>query len=209
MKNYYEILEVNEHASIEIIEKAYRVLIKKYHPDLYIGEKKQYAERKTRDINEAYRILSDQFLKEQYDAELKREQVEEYVKKRTTEQEYINRNTYEIKHKKNIGVNQDNINRISKDRANKQTTNESNKEKNSGYKVGTFGGTVALVKEIFKNKPKKISLKDIKKIDMYAAGLTVIIIIILGIILWFIPFTNGWIRELIFENPLFSWMFNK
>ena len=35
MKNYYEILEVNEHASKEIIEKAYRTLVKRYHPDLY------------------------------------------------------------------------------------------------------------------------------------------------------------------------------
>ena len=34
MKNYYEILQVNENASIEIIEKAYKVLAKKYHPDL-------------------------------------------------------------------------------------------------------------------------------------------------------------------------------
>ena len=30
----YEILEVSEKASKEIIEKAYRVLAKKYHPDL-------------------------------------------------------------------------------------------------------------------------------------------------------------------------------
>ena len=30
----YEILEVSENASTEIIEKAYKVLAKKYHPDL-------------------------------------------------------------------------------------------------------------------------------------------------------------------------------
>ncbi|MBO6244107.1 MAG: DnaJ domain-containing protein, partial [Clostridia bacterium] len=34
MKNYYEILEINENASQEIIEKVYKVLVKKYHPDL-------------------------------------------------------------------------------------------------------------------------------------------------------------------------------
>ena len=34
MKNYYEILEVNENASKEVIDKAYKVLAKKYHPDL-------------------------------------------------------------------------------------------------------------------------------------------------------------------------------
>ena len=45
MKNYYEILEVNEKASDEIIEKAYKVLVKRYHPDLNASNK-QYAERK-------------------------------------------------------------------------------------------------------------------------------------------------------------------
>ena len=34
MKNYYEILEINENASQEVIEKVYKVLVKKYHPDL-------------------------------------------------------------------------------------------------------------------------------------------------------------------------------
>ena len=64
MKKYYEILEVNPNASIEIIEKAYKVLARKYHPDLYEGEEKIYAEKKMRDINEAYKILSDEFLRE-------------------------------------------------------------------------------------------------------------------------------------------------
>lgn len=197
MKNYYEILEVNEHASLEVIEKAYKVLIKKYHPDLYVGEKKQYAEKRTRDINEAYRILSDEFLKEQYDAELKREQVEEYVKEQETMQERINRNSQSVRRQRTQTQSRQQREQIKQNNPKEQT-----------HQVGTFGGAVALVKEIFKNKPKKINLKDITKTDMYAAGLTVVIIIILGIILWFIPFTNGWIRELIFENPLFSWMFN-
>ncbi len=197
MKNYYEILEVNEHASIEVIEKAYRVLIKKYHPDLYVGEKKQYAEKRTRDINEAYRILSDEFLKEQYDAELKREQVEEYVKEQESMQERINRNNQNMRRQ-----------RAQTSPRQQREQIKQNNQKEQTHQIGTFGGAVALVKEIFKNKPKKISFKDLTKIDMYAILLTIAILIILGIILWFIPFTNGWMRELIFENPLFSWMFN-
>ena len=34
MSNLYEILEVSEKASKEVIDKAYHVLAKKYHPDL-------------------------------------------------------------------------------------------------------------------------------------------------------------------------------
>ena len=33
-KNYYEILEINKNATKEIMDKAYKTLIKKYHPDL-------------------------------------------------------------------------------------------------------------------------------------------------------------------------------
>lgn len=41
MKNItlYEVLEVSENASKEIIEKAYKVLAKKYHPDLQEARK--------------------------------------------------------------------------------------------------------------------------------------------------------------------------
>ena len=41
MKDYYGILEVNEKASQEIIEKAYKTLVKKYHPDLYSSVEKR------------------------------------------------------------------------------------------------------------------------------------------------------------------------
>ena len=81
MKKYYEILEVNPKASIEVIEKAYKVLVKKYHPDAYEGEGKIYAEQRLRDINEAYKILSDEFLREQYDAELQKETTFNYIYK--------------------------------------------------------------------------------------------------------------------------------
>ena len=58
-KNYYDILEVNKNASPEIIEKAYKVLVKKYHPDLQEPDKKAFFEQKLKDINEAYDTLSN------------------------------------------------------------------------------------------------------------------------------------------------------
>jgi len=67
MKNLYDILQVSENASDEIIEKAYRTLAKKYHPDLQPNEKKQTAEAMMKTINEAYEILSNPKKKEEYD----------------------------------------------------------------------------------------------------------------------------------------------
>jgi DnaJ-class molecular chaperone len=53
----YEVLGVNRTASQDEIQKAYRKLAKKHHPDLNPGNKK--AEEKFKDIGTAYDILGD------------------------------------------------------------------------------------------------------------------------------------------------------
>ena len=71
-KNYYKILEIDKNASQEIIEKAYKVLVKKYHPDLQTSpEMKLKCETKIKEINEAYETLSDASKKEIYDNTLR------------------------------------------------------------------------------------------------------------------------------------------
>ena len=175
MKNYYEILEVNPKASKEVMEKAYKVLVKKYHPDLYEGQERIYAEQKLRDINEAYKILTDDFLREQYNLELEKEM------------------QYNIDYgQRENEVEQDNVYKRQK-RAKKSEEQESTSRP---HKVGTFMSLVDLSKTIFKNVPKN-GIKNIKREDLIAAGLTVLIIIVLGVILWFIPATNGFIRSII------------
>ena len=66
-KNYYDLLQVNKNASPEIIEKAYKVLAKKYHPDLQPETKKKEAENILKEINEAYEILSNPERRKAYD----------------------------------------------------------------------------------------------------------------------------------------------
>lgn len=56
--DYYEILGVNRDASDADIKSAFRKLAKQYHPDLHPNDKE--AEKKFKDINEAYEVLSDE-----------------------------------------------------------------------------------------------------------------------------------------------------
>lgn len=81
MKTLYEVLEVSENASKEIIEKAYKVLAKKYHPDLQTEGDKQEAEKKMKQINEAYEVLSDDTKRKDYDLKLTEERKQEEVQK--------------------------------------------------------------------------------------------------------------------------------
>ncbi len=70
MKNYYELLEVDIHASKEVIEKAFKVLAKKYHPDMQTDDKKVWAEEQFKLLNEAYEVLSDDMRREEYTKKL-------------------------------------------------------------------------------------------------------------------------------------------
>lgn len=66
-KNYYKLLELpqNIKSSQPEIKIAYRTQAKKYHPDVNIQNKA--AEERFKDINEAYKILSDPIQKRKYD----------------------------------------------------------------------------------------------------------------------------------------------
>jgi curved DNA-binding protein CbpA len=66
---HYETLGVSEKATQEEIKSAYKDLIKKYHPDIYQGDK-IFAEKKTKEINVAYDVLSNPETRKNYDEEL-------------------------------------------------------------------------------------------------------------------------------------------
>ncbi len=65
-KDYYKILGLQSNrVSMAEIKAAYREQAKKYHPDVNISNKRN--EERFKDINEAYRVLSDNISKRKYD----------------------------------------------------------------------------------------------------------------------------------------------
>ncbi len=107
MANYYEILEVSEKASKEVIEKAYRVLAKKYHPDGKPQEEKAKAEQRMKQINEAYDVLSNEEKRSKYDSDLQWQKQQEEDRKRQEEQRKM-QETYEQMLQEERAINKQN-----------------------------------------------------------------------------------------------------
>ena len=63
LPNYYDVLGVEQSASPEQIKEQFRLLAKEWHPD----RRKDSSEEKMAEINQAYEVLSNQKLREEYD----------------------------------------------------------------------------------------------------------------------------------------------
>jgi curved DNA-binding protein CbpA len=76
MKNLYQILGVLDTAEDIVIRAAYKALAQRYHPDKWQGNAEEATVR-MRDINDAYRILSDPIEKAKYDKTLDKKEYQE------------------------------------------------------------------------------------------------------------------------------------
>mgnify|MGYP005763290789 CR=1 FL=1 len=187
MKNYYEILEVNPKASFEIIEKAYHTLVKKYHPDMQENEiEKMRSEQILKDLNEAYYVLSNVSLREQYDKELYEQNIRQQTRQNKIEQQ-VN----------NVQEQEPFLNSFKNSKKKKQKEVKNNNQ-NNNYEVGTLSGIIAIIERLFQDRPDISKIKKAKKKDILIFLLAVLIVLVFCVILWFIPFTNTFIRQILF-----------
>lgn len=77
--DYYNSLEISSEASEEEIKASYRRLSKKYHPDVNPGNAE--AERRFKEISEAYAVLGDTEKRKTYDQKLQSGKTEDIKKK--------------------------------------------------------------------------------------------------------------------------------
>src|SRR5260370_29547231 len=63
-KDYYEVLGVTRGADADAMQRAYRKLARKYHPDV---SKEKNAESKFKELQEAYEVLRDPDKRAAYD----------------------------------------------------------------------------------------------------------------------------------------------
>ena len=72
MTSHYETLGIPKEASAERIKRSYRKLVKLYHPDQFPSRSMEQAEaeKRMREINAAYSVLSKPLSRTSYDGEL-------------------------------------------------------------------------------------------------------------------------------------------
>ncbi len=184
-KNYYEILEVDKHASQDIIKKAYNTLAKKYHPDLQPEEQKEKAQKQLQLINEAYEVLSKPEKREEYNKTLQ---------KSTISQETYNSIFEENKKLKNIIYELENEiynnnsfynNNIDLNNSNSDN-NYYNEEDSQINNYNSYNYSKSKIKYFLKNQLKNL--------------IAILGTIFVLYILWHIPF----IKKIIEENYVFN-----
>lgn len=77
MLNYYDVLNVAQGASQEVIRAAYRALSQKYHPDRNPHDPQ--AHQRMTEINEAYAVLSDPEKRHHHDVWIARQALQAHV----------------------------------------------------------------------------------------------------------------------------------
>ena len=68
--DHYRRLQVTRDADPAVIERAYKALSQKHHPDLSPASQRAVATRRMQELNEAYRVLRSPDLRRSYDASL-------------------------------------------------------------------------------------------------------------------------------------------
>ena len=199
-QNYYEILEVNKNASPEIIEKAYKTLVKKYHPDLQQDENKNKYEEKIKKINEAYDILSDSEKRKKYDLNLKNTEI--------SINDYNSLYQENINLKNNLNILKEKLNYLNNIQNNyeKNNLNYNNLENNKNYSENNnINYNDINYTNYFSNF--FVNIKNKLK-DLFAFFITILIIIFIFFILWHIPFTKNYLIKLYNENSILQFFIN-
>lgn len=199
-KNYYEILQISPNASPEIIEKAYKTLAKKYHPDMQQNVNKQVAENLMKELNEAYETLSNPQKKEIYDQSLKKHEIsEEQFQNLYNENKNLKKELNNLKNKNNININ-NNINNNSnfQNNLNYQNTNTQQNVQNLNNYYSSY--IKNLKKRGYKIKYKKTFRQHLESF------ISVIITIIIIFIIFQIPFIKNFFINLYNENNAFKFI---
>lgn len=206
-KNYYEILEVSQNASSEVIEKAYKTLAKKYHPDLQPDEaSKKESENKMKEINEAYEVLSDENKRKTYNLELEEEKRAQ-IEKTQNSTSQNNSSNFSSSNKPNQSANsayynaQSNANNISAEQ--ERLRQEAIRQQQLEYELQMQQARQKAYYDAYiqdlKNRGYKIRYKKTFK-DYVKSGIALLLTIFVLFLIVQIPFVKQFFVNMYYEN---------
>lgn len=213
MSNLYEILEVSEKASDEIIEKAYKTLAKKYHPDLQQNEgAKVNAGNKMKEINVAYETLIDPAKRARYDEELQRNRQQEMQKQSVQSQNNFHKNPSEIYQNQSTVKNNESYKEGQAGQPNKienwrdllrYLTNPERRKLKKKIEKNARKEYEAMYRQYYRNMGYRVK-RRITFRGVMSVILVIVIMISIGFVLWKIPKTHNYFVNLYQENFIFK-----
>lgn len=215
-ENYYDILQVNKNASPEIIEKAYKTLVKMYHPDLQEGTMRQEYEEKLKEINEAFEVLSNEEKRRQYDLAIKQEEIKNKQSMYNNQniQENPQYNNQDISGNNNINNNTETTKDIYEEDKTEDVTrytskiaNQISHAVNNAYNKAYNDAYNDAYIQSLRDRGYRIRYKKTLK-DHIKDFITLIAVIIILVVLWHIPFIKNYFIKLYNENDVLQFIIN-
>ncbi len=201
-KNYYDILQVNQNASPEIIEKAYKILAKKYHPDLQEEKNRKQAEEILKEINEAYEVLSNPEKKKEYNLFLENQkQQNESLNSKVERTDSSIRNNPS----NSTSVSKEELLLKQQELLRQQKLQQLQREKELAYQEQLQQARQKAYYDAYiqdlKNRGYKIRYKKTFK-DYIRILVTIIVVAAVLYVLWQLPFVQNYFMNLFQQNEL-------
>lgn len=209
-KTYYDILEVSRYATDEVISRAHKVLVKRYHPDLQQdAEARKKAAEEMVKVNEAYSILSDKDKKAKYDKKLELEEQRRNMQNASSNNS-INRNTRSnnsnASRNVSANINQGMVNMQNMQNfQNPQTAEEIERQRRL---IEMQGNAIREnMRQQYYNQLRSMGYTIKEPFSWKKAkrtALLIIVIVIINFIIFNIPFLANMMSELEFANPILA-----
>lgn len=205
-KTYYDWLEVSPKASSEVIEKAYKALVRKYHPDLQ-EDNRQEAEELMKKINEAYDVLSNNEKRIKYDADLKlnqeHNQTQNHIQQTTNNNISKQHSIHELAYQQKLALKRQQQLELERQRQAELAQIEYQRQVDAARQKAYHDAYI----QDLKNRGYKIRYKKTFK-DYVRVAITILIIILVLFVAWQIPFIRNWFIDLYNDNELIQIIVN-
>lgn len=207
-KTYYDILEVSRYATDEVINRAHKVLVKRYHPDVQKdSESRKKAAEEMVKVNEAYEVLSDKNKKAKYDKKLELEEQRKNMQNSSNRYSTYNTNNRSSK-KNNSNINRNAGQNVNKSMVNIQNNQAEEEIERQRRLIEMQGDAIREnMRQQYYNQLRSMGYTIKEPFSWKKAKRIVILIIaliVINFLIFNIPFLANLMSDLEFSNPILA-----